>query len=87
MKRDFNVMPMKDGNFTVSLANPVIVFLSASETKEIVSAVRSIEAKRIAEGLQDGEMSEHTIIGFAGREKAHRDAEAKKQVFRFVPNA
>jgi hypothetical protein len=74
-KRDFRVMPMKDGHFTVWLANPVCVFISKDEAKEIVAYVRS----------SDREMPEDMAIGIAGREKAHRDANSKKQVFRFQP--
>jgi hypothetical protein len=78
---------MKDGNFTVWLAKSVCVFLSAKEVREIVTNVRSREANRIAEGIQDKGMPEDAVIGIAGREKAHRDAEAKIQVFRFSPDA
>ncbi len=73
-KRDFDVMPMKDGHFTVWLANPVCVFISKEEAEDVVAYARNQDKERIAaEGL-DGEMPEHMIIGIAGREKAHRDA-------------
>lgn len=86
-KRDFNVMPMKDGNFTVWLAQPVCVFLSAIEVKEIIAYVRSNEEKRIADGVQERPMPEDMIIGIAGREKAHRDTRHKNRILRVEPNA
>jgi len=86
-KRDFKVMPMKDENFTVWLAQPVCVFISAKEPQEIIAYVRSNEKKRIAEGVQDSSMPEDMIIGIAGREKAHRDAKYQKRILRVEPNA
>jgi hypothetical protein len=86
-KKDFKVVPMQDGNFTVWLAQPVCVFISAKEAQDIIAYVRSNEEKRIACGIQDKPMPSDMIIGIAGREKAHRDAKSKKQIYRFEPNA
>jgi hypothetical protein len=87
MKRDFNVKRMDDGHFTIWLAHPVCVFIASDEAVKILTTVRDSEKKRMEEGIQDREMPEDVILGIAGREKAHRDAFAKRQVFRFAPNA
>ncbi len=86
-KRDFEVMPMKDGNYTVWLAKSVCVFISKREATEIIRYVRANEEVRIAAGIQDRPMPEDMIIGIAGREKAHRDAKNKNLVYRGEPNA
>lgn len=82
MKRDFEVSPMKDGNFTVWLAPSVCVFISAQEAKDILLVIRAREAERLASKQQENPMPEDAIIGLAGREKAHKDAQHKNLVFR-----
>jgi hypothetical protein len=86
MTRDFDVKSMEDGHFTVWLASAVCVFISSDEAKKILATVCESEKKRMNEGAQNMEMPEDAIIGIAGREKAHRDSVAKKQVLRFIPN-
>jgi len=88
MKPDFNVMPMRDGNFLVWIASPVCVFISSSEATELMALLKADPTVALFPGesfLAAPKNPDHYLIGLAARAKAHADSRDQIQVARHEP--
>lgn len=87
-KTDFNVMPMRDGNYLVWLASPVCVFLSALEAEEAVTSLKIDPTEAMFPGesfVASPKHPDHSLIGLAGRAKGYLDSRFQVQVGRYAP--
>jgi hypothetical protein len=88
-KPDFEVMPMKDGNFLVWLASPVCVFISAAEAIELIDELKKNSSAALFPGesfVANPQNPDHYFVGLAGRAKGQLDAKEQKQVARYEPS-
>jgi len=87
---DFNVMPMKDGNYLVWLASAVCVFVSSEEAALAIESLRHDHTSALFSGeafVGSSTNPDHHLIGLAGRAKGHRDSFEQRLILRYVPDA
>jgi hypothetical protein len=88
LRPDFEVMPMRDGNFLVWIASAVCVFISSTEATELVALLKADPTVALFPGesfLAAPKDSDHYFLGLAARAKAHADSIDQVQVARHEP--